>query len=225
MNCSTGRIEQEYSVTGVLYDVGSVYDGLSKLTDERKARGKLYRLETVLMIIVMAKLCGADTLLAITDWGKNHAAQIAEWLHLERATMPSYSTYWRIMAHKVYRDEIEMMVAAYNQQGKHGEVYALDGKALRGVRKKDEERASYLLSICDVKQLKVLSQEEVEQKENEISQAPQALKSTEISQKVVTGDALHAQKALSAQILAQGGDYVFPVKENQERLLTLLKKT
>jgi len=224
MYCSTRKIEQDYGATGVLYDVGSVYARLSKLTDERKARGKLYGLETVLMIIVMAKLCGADTPSAITDWGKNHASQIVEWLQLKRPTMPSYSTYWRIMAHKVYHDEIERLVAAYNESGKHGVVYALDGKALRGVRKKDEEGAPYLLSVCDVEQVKVLSQVAVGRKENEISKAPQALKSTEISQKVVTGDALHTQKALSSQILAQGGDYVFPVKENQERLLKSIQQ-
>jgi hypothetical protein len=37
----------------------------------------------------------------------------------------------------------------------------------------------------------------------------------EITGKVITGDALHTQKRLSAQIVEQGGDYVFPVKENQ----------
>ena len=218
MHCSTAKIEQEYGVTGVLYDVGSVYEGLSKLTDIRKARGKLYRLETILVIIVVAKLCGADTPAAITDWGKNHAEQLAQWLQLKSANMPSYSTYWRIMAHSVYEAEIERMVGNYNQQGVHGVVYALDGKALRGVRKKDEAGTEYVLSVCDVAQVKVLSQVGVGRKENEISKAAQALKSTEISQKVVTGDALHTQKALSTQILEQGADYLFPVKENQERL-------
>lgn len=90
--------------------------------------------------------------------------------------------------------------------------------------KRDEEGAPYLLSVCDVEQVKVLSQVPVGRKENEISKAPQAIKSTEISQKVVTGDALHTQKALSSQILTQGGDYVFPVKENQERLLKSIQQ-
>jgi predicted transposase YbfD/YdcC len=40
----------------------------------------------------------------------------------------------------------------------------------------------------------------------------------EIGQKVVTGDAMHTQNALSALIVRQGGDYIFPVKENQLRL-------
>jgi predicted transposase YbfD/YdcC len=40
----------------------------------------------------------------------------------------------------------------------------------------------------------------------------------EIGQKVVTRDAMHTQNALSALIVRQGGDYIFPVKENQLRL-------
>ncbi len=66
-----------------------------------------------------------------------------------------------------------------------------------------------------MKQRKVLAQVEVGRKENEISKAPKALECVEISQKVVTGDAMHTQKAFSAQIVRQGGDYIFPVKENQ----------
>jgi hypothetical protein len=66
-----------------------------------------------------------------------------------------------------------------------------------------------------VEQRKVLSQVEVGRKENEITKGPKALECVEIAQKVVTGDALHTQKVLSAQIVRQGGDYIFPVKENQ----------
>ena len=50
--------KQDHAVTGVLYDMRRVYEGLSQLSDMRKAREKLSRLETVLMIIVMAKLRG-----------------------------------------------------------------------------------------------------------------------------------------------------------------------
>lgn len=218
MHFSTGGVKQDYGAMGVLYDVGSVYERLSKLTDVRQPRGKLYALETVLMLIVMAKLCGEDSPSGITDWAKNHQEQLVELLQLKRSRMPSHSTYRRMMAYVVYQEEIERLVGEYNQVGEHGQVYALDGKAVRGVRKKDEEGGEYLLSICDVEQVKVLSQVEVGRKENEISKAPQALKSVEISKKVVTGDALHTHKALSAQIVAQGGNYVFPVKENQPML-------
>jgi hypothetical protein len=45
MHCSTEDVKQDYGATGILYDVGSVYERLTKLTDIRKAKGKLYHLE------------------------------------------------------------------------------------------------------------------------------------------------------------------------------------
>jgi predicted transposase YbfD/YdcC len=218
MNCSIGKIEREINVDGVEYDRGSVYERFGQLTDIRKAKGKRYSLTTVLTIIVMAKMCGEDTPSAIADWAKNHQEQILELLRLERPKLPHCNTYRRILAHVVYEEEVARQVGEYNQRGEHGEVYAIDGKAPHGMRKKDEDGSEYLLSVYDVEQAKVMSQVAVGRKENEITKAPEALKSVEISQKIITGDALHTQKAISAQIINQGGDYVFPVKENQLRL-------
>jgi len=218
MHCSIKGVKQDYGATGILYDVGSVYEGLLKLTDVRKAKGKRYRLETVLMIVILAKLCGEDTPLGIAEWAQHRREELVKLLGLRRPNMPSHHTLRRIMAHVVYPEEVERLVGEYNQRGEHGEVYALDGQAVRGMRKKDEEGPEYLLSVYDVEQAKVLSQVAVGRKENEITKAPQALKLVEISQKVVTADALHTQRGFAAQILEAQGDYVLPVKENQPQL-------
>jgi predicted transposase YbfD/YdcC len=215
MYYSASRVRQDYGATGVLYDLGSVYEGLSRITDKRKARGKIYRLETILMIIVLAKLSGEDKPTGIAEWGKHHGEEIVKLMQLKKLQMPSVNTYRRTLAEVVCQEEVERMVGKYNEDGEHGEVYGMDGKAVRGMRKKDEEGSEYLLSVYDVKYWKVLAQVEVGRKENEISKALKALECVEIGQKVVTGDAMHTQKALSAQIVRQGGDYVFPVKENQ----------
>ena len=226
MDSRIRRVRQEYGPTGMIYDLGSVYEGLLKLTDVRKAKGKIYSLDAILMIMVLAKLCGVDSPYAIADWAKNHQMQLMELLQLKWERMPSHHTIRRIMGRVVYEEEVERLVAAYNETGEPGEVYAmvgqepttLDGKALRGVRKKDEDGSDYLLSLYDVEQAKVMSQVAVGRKENEITKAPETLKKAEISRKIITADALHTQKAISAQIISQGGDYVFPVKENQLRL-------
>src|SRR6266536_5721207 len=155
MHCSTARIEPEISVNGIEFDPGSVYDRLCKLTDLRGAHGKRYRLEIVLMIVMMAKLCGEDRPFAIAEWAKNRQAELVKLLCLSRPSMPSHHTYRRILACKVYAEEVERLVGEYNQQGEHGKVYALDGKAVRGMRKKEEEGNEYLLSVYDVEQAKV----------------------------------------------------------------------
>ena len=64
----------------------------------------------------------------------------------------------------------------------------------------------------------VLYQVEVLNKENEISAAPQRLSCVDLRGKIVTGDAMFAQRELSAQIVAAGGEYVWTVKDNQSTL-------
>ena len=39
-----------------------------------------------------------------------------------------------------------------------------------------------------------------------------------VAGKVITADALHTQRAISASIVERGGDYIWPVKTNQPRL-------
>ncbi len=54
--------------------------------------------------------------------------------------------------------------------------------------------------------------------EHEITGAPTLLRSVDLRGKVVVGDAMHTQRALSTQIGAAGGDYLWIVKDNQPTL-------
>ncbi|MBL1131632.1 MAG: ISAs1 family transposase [Chloroflexi bacterium] len=64
----------------------------------------------------------------------------------------------------------------------------------------------------------VLMQMVVENKENEITAAPKLLAVLDLKGRVVCGDAMFTQRTLSVQILAQGGDYIWFVKDNQPTL-------
>jgi predicted transposase YbfD/YdcC len=218
MEYSTAKIERELNAGGKEYDKGSVYDRFCQLTDLRGKNGKRYELEAVLTVIVLAKLGGEDKPMGIAEWAKHRKEELVRLLGLNWSSMPHHNTYRRILAYQVYEQEVACLVGEYNQGGEHGDVYALDGKARRGMRKKEEEGQEYGLSVYDVTQAKVLSQVEVGRKENEIVKAPQALKPVEISQKVITADAMHTQRGLATQILEAQGEYVFPVKENQPQL-------
>lgn len=65
----------------------------------------------------------------------------------------------------------------------------------------------------------VLAQVAVESKENEIVAAPRLLSQLDLRGVVVVGDALQAQRALSTQIVEQGGDYLWLIKGNQKGVL------
>lgn len=218
MEYSTLESKQDISAEGVIYDQGSIYEGIQKLTDIRKARGKRYKLSSILMVILMAKLGGADTPTAIAEWGIYHEKELKDLLRIRPKRMPERSTYRRVLAYQVYETEVERLVREYNQNGKRGEVCALDGKALLGMLKREDGTAEYALSVYDVQAGKTLSQVEVGSKENEITKAPEAIKMAKIAGNVVTGDALHTQTRNAQTILNEQGDYVFPVKENQLNL-------
>ena len=218
MEYSIVKRGQEISAEGVVYDKGSVYERIQGLQDLRKARGKRYSLTTVLMVVILAKLSGADSPTAIAEWGVHHQSEIEELLQTKLKRMPERSTYRRILAYQVYEEEIERLVGVYNQTGERGDICALDGKALLGMAKREDGTSEYALSVYDVKAGKTLSQVEVGRKENEITKAPEAIKMAKIAGKVVTGDALHTQKRLAQAIVDEQGDYVFPVKENQPTL-------
>lgn len=218
MDFSTLQSWQEIDESGVIYETGSVYARLLELTDLRKARGKRYRLVTLLMIILLAKLSGQDTPVEIADWAKNNRGRLVELLKLKRDQMPNHNTYRRVLAYKVYREEIEQLVRKHHGQGKQGNHYGVDGKTVRGTRRADELRGEHLLSVYDIEEGKVVVQMEVDRKENEIVVAPQALSSLNLTGKLVSADAMHTQRAFCAQIVDAGGDYIFPVKENQPRL-------
>lgn len=56
------------------------------------------------------------------------------------------------------------------------------------------------------------------EQEGELTTAPEVLAQLNLKGRVVTGDALYAQKDLSCQVVEQGGDYFWVVKDNQPTL-------
>jgi predicted transposase YbfD/YdcC len=219
MEYSTLQPWQEINANGVIYAATSLLAYFEKMCDPRQARGKRYHLTTLLVILFLAKLCGQNTPVEIADWAKNQAATLVQLLKLKRTWMPHHNTIRRVFQDILDESEFERLMQAYQQQqGGGGEQLAMDGKTLRGTRIAEVEPADHVLSVYDVQAQRVAAQAAVDQKENEIVAAPRALEQVEIAGKIISGDAMHAQRALSAQIVERGGDYLWVVKENQERL-------
>ncbi len=210
---------QEINANGVIFDQSSLFAHFEKMRDTRKARGKRYQLTTLLVIIFLAKLCRQDTPVEIADWARNHAEGLVQLLKLKRSWMPHHNTIRRVLQNILDEEEFNRLMYAYQQQGgERSEQLAIDGKTLRGTRGGDGQPAAQVLSVYAVEPQRVVAQVGIERKENEIVAAPKALEQVAMAQKIITGDALHAQRALSALIVQRGGEYLWVVKENQGRL-------
>ena len=127
--------EINLSCEGFVFEVGSLYEALCGLEDQRDARGMRYALVTVLVYVVMAKLAGEDHLRGIAQWVRLRADKLADMLSLEKVQAPHATTYSRILGQAVRIEEFEQVVGEFfSQQRKArcGVALTLDGKTMRG---------------------------------------------------------------------------------------------
>lgn len=222
MECATatptGAIEDPQAT---IFDVGSLVTRLALLTDKRKRRGVRYSLVAILVLIVLAKLAGEDRPSGIAEWVSHRKEALRAALRLRRPRLPHQNTYRRILADVVSPEELETSVAAFLRdlpRTGRSVLIAMDGKTVRGTIGSAHPQGEHLLAACLPTEGLVLMEVATGTKENEITVAPTLLKCLDLRDKIVMGDAMHTQRALSAQILEAQGDYIWIAKDNQPTL-------
>jgi predicted transposase YbfD/YdcC len=205
----------------LVFDMGQLLERLAKVTDLRNAKGKRYPLPIVLASILLAKLCGEQKPTGITEWIKLRRKQLMTAFQCQRQTAPSLNTIRRIMEDAIIAEEMHQILRTFLHQeygGQQSVLIVLDGKTMRGTIPKGKTRGIHLLAAYLPEEGIVLLQVVVDSKENEVSAAPRLIEKLDLRQRVVCGDALFTQRDLSVQIIAQGGDYIWFVKDNQPQL-------
>jgi predicted transposase YbfD/YdcC len=204
-----------------IINVAHLLSFLKRVKDGRKRRGIRYPIEVILVLFILAKLCGENKVYGIADWVQQRDAYLIEALDLKlkRTRLPHHSTYRRILTDEINGDELEIIISEYlGQLPKRGQdvVIAIDGKTVRGTITREDPFGLHLLAAYLPGEGIVLMQMVVEKdKENEIVVAPKLLKCLDLRNKVVIGDAMHTQRQISIQIVEAGGDFVWIVKDNQ----------
>jgi hypothetical protein len=101
---------------GLVIDLDSLFAALAELQDRRDARGLRYTLVTVLVFIVLAKLCGEDHLRGIAQWVALRKEVLAEALGLSKAQAPHATTYSRVLNKAIDIDAFEQVVRDFFQE-------------------------------------------------------------------------------------------------------------
>jgi len=218
---------QEIDENGMIFDVDSLYAYFQRVSDTRKSKGKQYPLVRLLFLMMLAKLGGEDKPSGMADWVTNRLEQLCEMMVLNKKKAPSHMTYRRVLQDTIQPEEFERLISEFQQDRmEEGEeiVFSMDGKSLKGTIPRGEVRGIHLLSLYVPRQGLVWVEAEVDRKENEIVVAPKILKQVNLSGKIVIGDAMHAQREASAQIVEGGGDYLWTVKGNQPRTQWAIQK-
>jgi len=139
--------------------------------------------------------------------------------------VPSESTFRRTLQRldaDAFDDLAGQWAARRTAPGPGGRrVIAVDGKTLRGSGH-GEQNSRHLLAAFDHAHGAVLGQVEVGAKTSEIPLFTALLDRIEITDAVITADALHAQREHARYLARRGAHYVITVKRNQPGLYAQL---
>lgn len=194
---------------------------LSILTDPRMDRRKEHSLHDVLMISLLAMLCGAESFVDFEDFGKAKEQWLSEFLELPGG-IPSHDTFGRVFAlmdQKAFADSFRNWTEGLRREVA-AEIVAIDGKTLR--RSHDKTRgksAIHMVSAWGRENGMVLGQVKVDEKSNEITAVPELLRNLELAGCIVTIDAMGTQKKIAREIRESDADYVLALKGNHETAL------
>jgi predicted transposase YbfD/YdcC len=207
---------------GRLLNIGELYAVLEQVNDRRQAKGRRYTIGILLIVVILAKLCGEDTPYGMAEWAKMRCKELQQLFGYHRLVTPSNKTLQRLTDTSLIDEDLQTTIRHYLHQsygGQQSVLVIIDGKTLRGTIPKGKTRGVHLLAAYLPEEGVVLLQIEVGQKENEIVAAPKLLRQLDLKGRVISGDAMFAQREISVAVLAQGGDYLWFVKDNQSALL------
>ncbi len=203
-----------------LLDLACLARRLATVTDGRCPKGVRYELAPLLLLLILAKLCGEDRPSGMAEWIAHRGRQLREGLQLPWRRMPHHNTYRRILAEVVVPEELDRLVGEHLRSLPgvgHSLVIAIDGKTVRGTINAAQPQGEHLLAAYLPEEGIVLLQVAAGAA-GETRAAPQLVRCLDLRGKVVAGDALQTQRALSVDILEAGGDYLWVVKDNQPTL-------
>ncbi len=200
---------------------GSLMQHFADLPDPRRGNAKAHLFLEILIIAILAVICGADGWSDVELFGKTKQNWLKTFLHLPKG-IPSHDTFGRVFA-RIQPDEFQKRFREWVQAVESltaGQVIAVDGKQLRRSHNRGAGKAAlYMVSAWATQNQLVLGQIKVADKSNEITAIPALLRLLDLSGCIVTIDAVGTQSQITETIRAGGGDYVLVVKDNQPHLL------
>jgi predicted transposase YbfD/YdcC len=193
---------------------------LARVADPRHRRGVRHQLTVILGLAVCAVLAGARSFTAIAEWAADADEQTLARLGVTGA-VPSESTFRRTLQ-RLDADAFDDLAGQWAQQQTapgpgSRRVIAVDGKTLRGSGHGGQD-SRHLLAALDHAHGVVLGQADVAVKTNEIPMFSALLDRIEITDAIITADALHAQHAHAGYLHRRGAHYLLIVKRNQPGL-------
>jgi predicted transposase YbfD/YdcC len=216
-------------------------DYLAQIADPRHRRGRRHALGAVLAVAVAAVLAGANSLVAIGEWASDAPGPVLAALGVRRHPLtgtwrpPGEATVRRVLA-RIDADALDRAIGAWLAARPPSPTnpppparsprrsVAVDGKTLRGSGH-HQAAPMHLLAAMDHTTRAVLAQTDVDHTTNEIARFRPLLDRLDLTDTVVTADALHTQREHADWLVTvKQAAYLLMVKANQPTLHQQLRR-
>jgi len=221
---------------------GDLLELLGGVRDGRSDQGRDHPASVVLALAAAAVVAGMKGYTAITGWVSDVPAAVLTDLYRRAGAVsagpPSKTTIWRVLTDadaEAFDAAIGRWLtglaglatpaaAGADSQGATLVQVRLDGKTIRGAKDAEGNQMHLLAALVGPHAAAsvVAAQTEVGAKTNEVPMASVVLDQIDLTNKIVTADALHTVKATAEHIHQRGGQFVLPVKENRQTLYDAL---
>lgn len=186
--------------------------------DKRQPWKIRYPLSTILFLVFVSQLAGAETWKEMEDFIEMHASLLGKYVDLSSGC-PSHDTLERgiSMVNPSFLNDLKVEFSQSPDCVSVERFIAIDGKTMRGNGNKNQ-RPNHIVTAYDGRNRISLGQVAVDEKSNEVTAIPQLLRLIDIRKGIVTIDAMGTQTEIVDEIIKGKGDYCLAVKRNQGSL-------
>lgn len=193
-------------------------DEFSEIKDPRLERNQRYTVSEILLVTLLAVICGAEGWQDVENYGKSKINYLRCYLDYQNG-VPSDDTVRRFFRainpehfKEIFSRWVENLAKTVDAK-----VIAIDGKSNR--RSFDgDDKMLHIVSAFATEARIVLGQEKVFEKSNEITAIPKLLDLFDVQGHIITIDAMGCQHKIANKIVKKKGDYIFSLKGNQGEL-------
>jgi DDE_Tnp_1-associated/Transposase DDE domain len=193
----------------------SVY--IQRFADHRK-HGVRYRFGSMLLLVLVGYLCGRDSLAGVMRFAKTLSKPQLKRMGFRDGKLPSH-----VALCNAFHDADAQALTAHLAMLTHKKSesksllhVAIDGKNLRGSKHADHPSMHVVHAFCVG--MRTVVGAKAMGKTNEVKAVLALLETLDLTDTVITGDAIFTTRDLCSAIVRQSGHYLLPVKDNQKPL-------
>ncbi len=199
----------------------SLHKHFSSLRDPRIKRNKKHLLSDIVILTIIAAICGAESWDSIELFGKTKINFLKTFLKLPNG-IPSHDTINRVFSMlnpRTFERLFFQWASSLKDKGIETEVISIDGKTVRGSKDTFHGQSPiHLVNAWAGHNELILGQCKSDGKSNEITTIPLLLEILDIEGCIVTIDAMGAQTKIAEDIIEGGADYILALKGDQQNI-------